>query len=135
MAWNKMGEFSIESKVGFCGSAVERQKIYEFGHERNFCPVRQVRTPYQVVYRLISIVNFLSIRFFVKIHKDSANVEIIRDVIIQSGSQHTLFCDSEVVFVFHSDGDRGSGVQDAFIGDGDRTHTVIDGIVNIFGQR
>ena len=62
-------------------------------------------------------------------------MEILVERIVEVESQQCLALHAEGGLVLERDADVGTGVDDALVGNGDRTHGIVDRIVAVLGQR
>ena len=62
-------------------------------------------------------------------------MEIFVECIIQIQAHEGFALHTERRLIFHRHTDIGAGIDDALIDDGDRTHSVIHGVVAILGER
>ena len=113
---------------------MEREQINGFCNKRKCRLVIEVHPPNCIVNRLVTVVDFLSNRTLVQIQDGRTHIEILIESVIQIQAEHALVVHSEIGLVFKGDINRSTRIEHALIDDGNRTHTIVDGVVHVFGQ-
>ena len=112
---------------------MEGEQVNRSGNKGKLRLIGEVHAPNKIVDGLVAIVDLVGDGPLPQIHEGGADVKVLREGVVQVGSEEILVC---AVFVFRlpSDVNGGSGVEVSLVDDGDSTHVVVDGIVHIFLQ-
>ncbi len=131
---NELGELALEAERRRRGGVDRGNLVEQIGEPHEVGVIRHVGAPNGVVHQLVANGHLLGEGLLAIVHECGAPVEVFVEGVVEVKAQQGLALSAECGLVFERHADAGAGVDDALVGDGDRTHAVVHGVVAVFGK-
>ena len=116
------------------GCVYGRDFVEEIGKPHKLAVVREVEAGHRVVYRLVADIHLLDKCLLGEVQKRCTDIDTLVELILQVEAKESLALGGEHRLVFERNAYILPRVDNALIGDCDYTHSIIYGIIGVFGE-